>query len=114
MATALVDIDTETLRRRIENRDELVLVDALSLISYAASHLPGAMNMPPERVEDLAPRRIPDLGAEIVVYCASPTCMSSVEVAQRLIELGYANVRHYAGGKSAWIEAGLPLEGGRV
>ena len=114
MATALVDIATETLRRRIENRDELVLVDALSLISYAASHLPGAMNMPPERVEDLAPRRIPDLGAEIVVYCASPTCMSSVEVAQRLIALGYANVRHYAGGKSAWIEAGLPLEGGRV
>jgi rhodanese-related sulfurtransferase len=110
----LVEIDTDALRSKIENGDELVLVDALSLISYAASHLPGAINIPPERVDDLAPRRIPDLGSEIVVYCASPTCTSSVEVAERLVELGYENVRHYSGGKSAWIDAGLPLEGGRV
>jgi rhodanese-related sulfurtransferase len=114
VATAVVDIDTETLQRRIENGDGLVLVDALSLISYAAAHLPGAINMPPERVDDLAPRRIPDLDAEIVVYCASSTCMSSVEVAERLVELGYANVSHYSGGKRAWIDAGLPLEGGRA
>jgi rhodanese-related sulfurtransferase len=114
VATALVEIDTEPLRQRIDSGDPPVLVDALSLISYAASHLPGAINIPPERVHDLAPRRLPDLGAEIVVYCASPSCMSSVEVAERLIELGYQNVRHYAGGKSAWVDAGLPLEGGRV
>jgi rhodanese-related sulfurtransferase len=114
VARILVDIDTDALRQKIENGDALVLVDALSVISYAASHLPGAINMPPERVDYLAPRRIPDLGAEIVVYCASPTCTSSVEVAERLVELGYTHVRHYAGGKRAWIDAGLPLEGGRA
>lgn len=114
MATTLVEIETDTLRQRIDSGDDLVLVDALSLISYAASHLPGAINIPPERVDDVAPRRIPDLGAEIVVYCASPTCTSSAEVAERLIELGYTQVRHYAGGKRTWIDAGLPLEGGRA
>lgn len=114
MAPTLADVDTETLRRKIENSDEIVLVDALSLISYAASHLPGAINMPPEQVDALAPRRIPDLAAEVVVYCASPNCKSSVEVGERLLELGYENVRHYAGGKRAWIDAGLPLEGGRA
>lgn len=114
MARTLLDIDTDTLRQKLENGDAFVLVDALPVISYAASHLPGAINMPPERVDDLAPRRISDVGAEIVVYCASPTCTSSVEVAERLIELGYTNVRHYPGGKRDWIAAGLPLEGGRV
>jgi rhodanese-related sulfurtransferase len=114
VAQALVEIETEALRQKIEDGEALVLVDALSTISYAASHLPGAISMPPERVDDLAPRRIPDLGAEIVVYCASPTCTSSVEVAERLVELGYTQVRHYAGGKRAWIDAGLPLEGGRA
>jgi rhodanese-related sulfurtransferase len=114
MASALVEIDTDTLRRKIENGDGLVLVDALSVISYAGSHLPGAINMPPERVDDLAPRRIPDLGQEIVVYCAGPTCTSSVEAAERLVELGYGNVCHYPGGKREWIDAGLPLEGGRA
>jgi rhodanese-related sulfurtransferase len=114
VATTLVEIDTEALRRQIESGEPLVLVDALSLISYAASHLPGAINIPPERVDDLAPRRLPDLDADVVVYCASPTCTSSVEVAERLIELGYENVRHYAGGKRDWVAAGLPLEGGRI
>jgi len=94
--------------------DELVLVDALAPISYAASHLPGAINMPPQRVDELAERRIPGRDAEVVVYCANPGCDSSVEVATRLIELGYRNVRHYAGGKRDWADAGLPFEGGRV
>jgi rhodanese-related sulfurtransferase len=33
-------------------------------------------------------------------------------VGNRLVELGYRNVQHYAGGKKEWVEAGLPLEGG--
>lgn len=91
-----------------------MLIDALSPTSYAASHLPGAINMPPEWVDERAPRRIPDRETELVVYCASTSCDSSVVVANRLIELGYRNVGHYPEGKRDWVEAGLPLEGGRV
>jgi rhodanese-related sulfurtransferase len=112
--TALVEIGREDLWRKIESGDEFVLVDALSTISFAGAHLPGAIHIPPERVDALAGRRIPDLDAEIVVYCANSTCVSSVEVATRLVELGYTNVCHYAGGKQEWRDAGLPLEGGRV
>jgi len=114
VAAALVEIGRGRLWRKIGSGDELVIVDALSPISYAASHLPGAINIPPQSVDELADRRIPDRDTEIVVYCANPGCESSVEVATRLIELGYRNVRHYAGGKEEWREAGLPLEGGRV
>ncbi len=91
-----------------------MLVDALPPISFAASHLPGAINIPPASVDERAPRRIPDRESEIVVYCTSPTCEASVEVGQRLLELGYRNVRHYPGGKDEWKAAGLPLEGGRA
>lgn len=114
MATQLAPVSRESLWQMIESGDEFVLVDALSLISYAASHLPGAVHMPPEFVDERAARRIPDLETEIVVYCSSPDCESSIAVAERLLELGYENVRHYAGGKRDWLEAGLPLEGGRV
>jgi rhodanese-related sulfurtransferase len=114
VATTLVHVSRETLWQKIERGEELALVDALSPTSYAASHLPGAINMPPEWVDERAPRRIPGRNTEIVVYCASSTCESSVEVAERLIELGYRNVGHYAEGKRDWVEAGLPLEGGRV
>jgi rhodanese-related sulfurtransferase len=111
---ALVEIDRETLWATIQSADGLVVVDALPPISYAAVHLPGAINIPPDRVDALAERRIPDSDAEVVVYCAGWDCDSSVQVAERLLELGYTNVRHYAGGKEDWREGGLPLEGGRV
>ena len=114
MATTLGHIDREELWERKQRGDELVLVDALAPMSYAVSHLPGAISIPPGQAERRAPRRIPDLETEVVVYCAGPPCDASVTVANRLIELGYRNVRHYAGGKSDWVEAGLPLESSRA
>jgi rhodanese-related sulfurtransferase len=114
MTGAIGDITREELWDMMERGDDFVLVDALSPISYAASHLPRAVNIPPATEVDRAPRRIPSLETQVVVYCMNPTCYSSVSVANRLAELGYRNVRHYPGGKEGWIEAGLPLEGGRV
>jgi rhodanese-related sulfurtransferase len=88
-----------------------VLIDALAPMIYAHSHLPGAINMPPNAVEPIrCAKRMPDLGTEIVVYCANPDCDDSVVTGERLAALGYTNVRHYPGGKDEWKELGLPLE----
>jgi rhodanese-related sulfurtransferase len=114
VATALREISREELWLKIQGGDTFVLVDALGPISYAAAHLPGAINITPQRVDALAERRIPDVETTVVVYCAGPECDSSVEVAERLVELGYHDVLHFAGGKEAWRDGGLPLEGGRV
>jgi rhodanese-related sulfurtransferase len=114
MQTALAQISREDLREKLEAGDDFVLVDALSPMSYAAAHLPGALNLTPGWVDDRARRRIPDLDTEVVVYCMDADCDTSVKVANRLIDLGYRNIRHYAGGIRDWTDAGLPLEGGRV
>jgi rhodanese-related sulfurtransferase len=114
MAATLARISRDDLLEKLDRDDEFVLVDALSPMSYATSHLPGAINLPPESVDGRAQRRIPDHDTEVIVYCSDVTCDSSVVVANRLIELGYRNVRHYAEGKNDWIAAGLPLEGGRA
>jgi rhodanese-related sulfurtransferase len=114
VAAVLQSVTRAELWRKIENREEFVLVDALAPMAYAMSHLPGAINLTPGWIDDRARRRIPDLDTEIVVYCADVDCDSSVTVANRLMELGYRNVRHYAGGKRDWVKASLPLEGGRV
>lgn len=103
-------ISRDELQRKIEGGDSFVLVDALPPMSYAHSHLPGAINLPPERVDASVGTKIPDPSVEIVVYCANPECEDSHETARRLVALAYTNVRHYAGGKDEWREAGLPLE----
>ncbi len=110
----LTPITRESLWRMLESGDELAVIDALSPLSYALSHLPGAISMQPENVAERAPRRIPDLDTTVVVYCSSATCDSSVLVAQRLVDLGYRDVRHYEEGKEDWVAAGLPLEGSRA
>ena len=96
---------------KLDRADDFVLVDALAPMVYAHSHLPTAINLPPSRVDPTrCAKRIPDLDAEIVVYCSNPDCDDSVVTAQRLQALGYTNVRHYAGGKDEWRARGLPLE----
>jgi len=110
----LPQISRDELQQKVEAGDRFVLVDALAPMSFARSHLPGAINLPLEWVDDRGPRKIPDLDLEVVVYCVDVDCDSSVLVAERLIELGYRNVRHYPGGKREWVEAGLPLDRGGV
>lgn len=111
MDVGVARIEREELREKIERGDGFVLVDALAPIAFARTRLPGAVNITPDWVDARAPARLPDRTAEIVVYCENESCDSSVLVARRLVELGYTNVRHYAGGKRDWIAAGLPLEG---
>jgi rhodanese-related sulfurtransferase len=108
---SLPEISADELEQKLERDDDFVLVDALAPMIYAHSHLPRAINMPPSAVEPIrCAKRMPDLAAEIVVYCANPSCDDSVVTGERLRALGYANVRHYPGGKDEWKELGLPLE----
>jgi len=89
---------------------EPILVEALGPMYFEDAHLPGAINVPYERVDELAPELLPDRDAEIVVYCASTTCQNSELAARRLEQLGYTNVAEYVDGKADWFEAGLPVE----
>jgi rhodanese-related sulfurtransferase len=66
-------ISRDELRAKIERGDDLRLVETLSADNYDHAHLPTAIDLPPDRVAELAPEILPDRSAEIVVYCASPT-----------------------------------------
>lgn len=66
-------ITREELKQKLDRKDVFVLVETLSPTSYHHSHLPGAINLPPDSVSSSAAQVLPDKSAEIVVYCASPT-----------------------------------------
>jgi rhodanese-related sulfurtransferase len=66
-------INREELRQKIERKEPFTLVEALPEPKYRQQHLPGAINLPSDWVKELAPRMLPDKGAEIVVYCGGPT-----------------------------------------
>ena len=49
--------------------------------------------------------------AKIVVYCGFTKCQRSHQGAMFLTKQGFTNVYRYAGGISAWVDAGYPIEG---
>ena len=52
---------------------DIVLVDVLSPESFAARHIPGAVNLPVAEIEQRAAAVLPDRHAPLVVYCGGPT-----------------------------------------
>ena len=66
-------ISREELKQKMDRHDPFVLVEALAEESYRDWHLPGAINVPYDKVRELALGRLPDKNADIVVYCAKPT-----------------------------------------
>jgi rhodanese-related sulfurtransferase/predicted transcriptional regulator len=88
-------------------RDELVVVDVRPQAEYAAGHLPGAVWVPPDRLELLD-----DLPAdrEIVAYCRGPYCIYADDAVRRLHRRG-RRARRLEEGLPEWRHAGGPIEG---
>lgn len=69
----IATISRDELKAKIDGGDKFLLVETLPAENYHHSHLPGAINLPPDQVTELAPKLLPDKAADIVVYCAKPT-----------------------------------------
>ncbi len=90
---------------------ELVLLDVRPEAEYAAGHLPGAISVPPERLDDLLDALPAD--GEIVAYCRGPFCVYADDAVRRLAERG-RHARRLREGVPEWRRAGGPVETGGV
>lgn len=66
-------ISREELKSKMDRGEAFTLVETLQEVAYRHEHLPGAVNLPPDRVRERAANLLPDKSAEIIVYCSSPT-----------------------------------------
>lgn len=63
-------ISTKDLKSKL-NRKQLTVVETLAPERYREAHIPGALNIPSERIRELAPQLLPNKDAEIVTYCTN-------------------------------------------
>lgn len=103
---SLEPLPREELLDRV--RDDLVtVIDVRPVVEYNAGHIPGALNIPVEeleqRLDELDPKQ------EIVAYCRGPHCVLAFDAVARLREKGIP-ARRLEDGYPEWRSAGLPVE----
>jgi rhodanese-related sulfurtransferase len=64
-------ISTRGLKSKLDKNQGITVVETLAPERYREAHIPGALNIPPERIKELAPQLLPNKNAEIVTYCAN-------------------------------------------
>lgn len=84
------------------------LVDVREDREWAEGHAAGARHLGRGVLERDVEKAIPDLDAEIVLYCGGG--FRSALAADMLQKMGYRNVTSMAGGMRAWREAKAPTE----
>jgi rhodanese-related sulfurtransferase len=102
----LEPVTRQELARRLQDGDDLVVLDVRPAAEHAAGHLPGAVSIP---VEELR-RRLAELprDREIVAYCRGPYCAFAHEAVAVLREEGFT-ARRLEDGLPEWQAAGLAV-----
>lgn len=106
----LQTIDAKTLNQRLKGTQPPILINALASDAFIAKHIPSSINIPTENAE-MAENVIPYKNAEIVVYCANEDCTASPELAEKLEDMGYTNVKDFEKGLAGWRSEGFSLVG---
>jgi len=101
-------VSLEELKRRLDNREKITLVDVREKDEWRGGYIPGAVSLPRGFLELQAEQKLPDKNARIAVYCASGT--RSALAASTLQELGYTNVETVSPGFVRWKDLGFPVE----
>lgn len=63
-------ISTKDLKSKLDQK-QITLVETLAPERYREAHIPGALNIPPEQIKQLASQLLPNKNAAIVTYCSN-------------------------------------------
>jgi rhodanese-related sulfurtransferase len=88
-------ISAADAKARMDSGDELIILDVRTQEEFNAGHIAGAILVPNETIIDEQPELLPDLDAEILVYCRSGN--RSGQAANKLLAMGYTNVLDFGG-----------------
>ncbi|HJO74787.1 MAG TPA: metalloregulator ArsR/SmtB family transcription factor [Rhodospirillales bacterium] len=85
----------------------ITVIDVRPAEEFAAGHLPNAINIPIDRL-DQELERLPTDG-EVIAYCRGPYCLLAFEAVTKLRDKGFA-ARRLEDGFPEWKLAALPIE----
>lgn len=102
----LKDMDAEQLERRLEISPRPVIIDVRTALEYNSGHVQSARHCPlgkeTQLIEEL------DKQAPLVLLCK--TGHRSQAAARTLLDMGFSDISHLAGGMDRWKKERRPLQ----
>jgi len=102
------EISLDELKKRLDAKEKLTLVDVREKEEYRAGFIPGALSVPRGFLEMQIESKVPDKSGEVILYCAGGT--RSALAAATLAELGYTHVKSANPGFTRWKDLTYPVE----
>ena len=81
--------------KRMESDEGYILLDVRRADEFAAGHIPGAVNLPNEKIGKAEIPSLPDKNQTIYIYCRSGN--RSKQSADKLLTLGYTSLVEFGG-----------------
>lgn len=89
---------------------QAVFVDARSAVHFRRGHIPGAINIPINRIVMHLKDLPTDKETPLITYCGSITCPNAYQLMNVLLGHGYQDVRFFPSGFRGWQALGHPIE----
>jgi rhodanese-related sulfurtransferase len=105
----LEPVDRESLIERVKE-GKVVVLDVRPVEEFLAGHIPGAVSIPLEEIEQKLSELPKD--QEIVAYCRGPYCVLAVRAVEILREKGFHAFRMEEGVQD-WRALGFPVAVGK-
>ena len=104
-------IKPEELKKMIDSKADIVVVDNQPKAAYEIEHIPGAINFP-WATQIKGPVNLPR-DKVLILYCACDHEEDSTHVAKQLVNnFGYKNIKLLDGGWLRWMGLGYPVAKG--
>ena len=102
------EISVAETRQRLDTGHAFYFIDVREDHEWAKGHAKGAIHLGKGIIERDIEKTIPDLRAEIVLYCGGG--YRSALAADALQKMGYQKVFSMVGGYKEWVKGGHPVE----
>ena len=92
---AYLNITAEEAKQIMDSEEGYIILDVRTQEEYDEGHIPGAIVISHEEIEEKAEDVLTDKDQLILVYCRSGR--RSKIAAEALLELGYTNIKEFGG-----------------
>ena len=93
--TVYMNITAQEAKQIMDTEEGYVILDTRTQAEFDEGHIPGAIVISHDEIEEKAEQLLPDKDQLLLVYCRSGR--RSKLAAEALVKLGYTNIKEFGG-----------------